>query len=194
MIDMIKTDCDYHFTFKGPNPSTPPGYFVLRRELRFTVTNLTNKDIVFPIRSAYSSDEDLQSGPWRGEHFHVGLAVDGADIPLKEGVNLLNENGVLVLEENVTLEPRKPKPIFLNGEEPFHSGDGRAAYIQGSPAVGIRVSVKNEIPEQLGFWDVRFYHPGADELIRTPDSVQLTRAFLPGQGFEIFWKFREPPV
>jgi hypothetical protein len=193
-IPVIKSDCEYVITLHEPEQPMPPGYAVLRRDLRFRVTNLLQQPINFPVLSYYACDEDLASAAWQGRPFHVALEVDGNPIAPKPAGD---EKG-FVLDHTVPLAPRGSAEIFLRGEEPIRIDAGRSSYVQSTPVDALTVSIQNRLPLAMEV-EVQMHHPAWKEVShdKNLDRYVLKRAFLPGQGFEVSWKkkaAREDPV
>jgi hypothetical protein len=193
-IDYIRTDCQYTFTFRQPYDWMPEGYFVLQRDLTFEVRNLTREDLYFPVRSAYSGDEDLTSKEWHGFKPHVFLSIDDHQIDLIEGKNLFWKNGVFYLERVVRLGPADSSKICLIGEEPCRVEADHIVYVQRSAAIGMSIKIKNEYRKVIDSVSVQMHHPGMfNEVKHEDDKYILNRAFLPGQGFQLQWK-KKPRV
>jgi hypothetical protein len=189
LSEVTRSQCHYLLTFKAPYKGMPRGYMVVRRDLDFIVTNITDREISFPIRSSYSGDEDLSSDWWHGSLFHRKLLInDHEEIEIREGKNLFIEDGMLVLKEVVDIQPGKSKKIFITGEEPCRIDAGRNIYIQGSPVVGIWVRIENDYHRAIDSINLQMLHPGASEATRDGfGQYVLERAFLPGQGFQVTW-------
>jgi hypothetical protein len=191
--DVVRRNCEYHIVFAKPYSDMPKGYFVLRRTLTFTVENQLSRRTTFFARSVYAGSEDLASTAWRGRHFHSRLEVNGEDIPLEEGRNLFERDDQIVLEHPVHLGPHETAEVLLQGEEPCWIEASRTSYIQGTPVIGIRVTLQNEYPEAIGQVAVEMNHPAREEMKYTAAMGRyvLDRAFLPGQGLQIFWHMAE---
>ncbi|HXO18490.1 MAG TPA: hypothetical protein VOA87_01045 [Thermoanaerobaculia bacterium] len=187
---VIRKNCEYVITFAKHYPDMPRDYFVIRRILTFTVENLLNEPTDFPVRSIYSGSEDLASAAWMGRQYHLKLMVDNQQVEIKKGKNLLVRNGLTVLHHPVHLGSKGSAEVFLQSEEPCRIDASRNSYIQGTPAIGIRVNIHNELPDVIEILSVQMNHPARELMKTTPELGRyvLDRAFLPGQGFEIAWK------
>lgn len=195
--EVIRRDCEYWITFMKPRSDMPPGYFVIRRTLTFTVENQLNKSTVFPIRSVYSGSEKLTSDAWRGRQFHTRLEINGSPVRIEEGKNLFMRDGKPVLEHPIRLGPRgsgtDSAEVLLLGEEPCFVAAGHNSYTQGTPVIGIKVTIFNEHPEAITAPSVQMNHPAREQTkhVAALSRYHLERAFLPGQGFEIGWETTE---
>jgi hypothetical protein len=188
LSEVSRTKCKYRITlFRG---QAPEGYFVIRRELGFTVENRLDRSVIFPVRSTHVSDDTAPiSLEEAGRHFHLMLTIDEEVIPLEPKKNLFLREGRIVLEHTHTLAPGTSSDIFLKGEEQTRIEAGQNSYLQGTPVVGIEVEVKNEYPDVIGIVDVHMNHPSASAMKRDAfGRYVLDRAFLPGQGFYIVWR------
>ncbi len=184
--DFVRSDCKYRVIFKPPDPGMPQGYFVIRRELRYIVTNLLNRKTTFVARSAHSEDIDLVAAGWENRNFHLQLMIDDKQVALVPGKNLFVEpRNFTRLEHEISLEPWESRSISLHGEEPCRVSTGRNTYLQATPVLGIEVEVWNDYKGVIGTWDIHMNHPGADEVRANGiGRFVLSRAFLPGQGFQ----------
>lgn len=186
--EIARDNCKYRIIFKKPYPGMAPDYFVIRREVSYTVKNLLNYHITYVVRSMHSGDVDLTAPGLKGR-FHLHLYVDEKDVPLEEGANLfVDANGFTRLEERVKLGPQEEKRITLHGEEPCLVSAGRNTYLHSTPVCGIEVEVLNESAKGLARWEVQMNHPARNEArLDNMGSYRLDRAFLPGQGFQVIW-------
>ncbi|MES1244467.1 MAG: hypothetical protein ABUT39_22875 [Acidobacteriota bacterium] len=188
LSEVSRTDCRYRITLlRG---QAPQGYFVIRRELGFTVQNRLDRNVFFPVRSTHVSDDATPiSLEEAGRHFHLLLTIDEGTIPLEPNKNLFLRDGRIVLEHALMLAPGTSARIFLKGEEQTRIEAGQNSYLQGTPVVGIEVEVKNEYPDVIGVVDVQMNHPSGSAMRRNEfGRYFLDRAFLPGQGFYIVWR------
>lgn len=185
---VMKSQCEYIITLEA-GKNMPPGYAVLRRDLKFRVENLLEQPTTFPILSYYTSDEDLASAAWRGRPFHVKLEVDGKEITPEEIEGLDNKRH-FKLEYKKELAPRGSADVFLRGEEPVRIEAGRSSYVQSTPVDALTVSIRNELREIIQDVEVQMHHPAWNrvEVDRNLNRYVLRRAFLPGQGFEVSWR------
>lgn len=183
----MKTECQYTIRFLGPYEEMSKDYCVLRRDLSFTVTNVSSGSETFSISSSYTADEDLDSAAWRGRPFHLELSVNGKDIPKEK--YLEDERG-FNLKYEVPLGPQESAKIFLRGEEPMHIEASRSFYYQNTPVDKLEVIIENNYESAIGQVDVQVHHPGYAQVKHDPhrNRYLLERAFLPGQGFEVIWK------
>jgi len=188
---ILRKNCEYVITFVAPYPAMPDGYFVIRRDLSFTVTNLLQETTTFEARSSYSGDVDLTSEAWQGRHYHLNLAVDGQKIQIQPNRNLFVKEGITILSEPVRLAPGGSARISLLGEEPCRIEAGRNTYIQGTPVIGVSVKIVNGYPEVISAAGVQMNHPEAAKMkVESQGRYVLDRPFLPGQGFQIYWQKR----
>ena len=182
----IRKDCEYTLTFERPRVGMPGDYCIIRRELLFTVENLTTRSIVFPIRSTYSAHPDRTPETLQSQ-FHSDLKINGQppEQPIEKYMSRGSQS--VVLEYPLELGPRKEATVELSGEEWSRVGAGSNSYIQGSSVVGIKVSIQNLYPEQIEDIQVFMHHPSGEDIERRFNRYSLDRAFLPGQGFEVRW-------
>jgi hypothetical protein len=191
--DVIRRDCEYIITFTKPYPGMLPGYFVIRRDLTFKVENQLNRSTTFWARSIYSGAERPDSAAWRGRRFHSRLEVNGKEVVIEEGKNLVIRNGLTVLEHPVHLPPLGSAEILLQGEEPCPVAASRNSYIQGTPVIGLKVTVRNGHEDLIRDPFVQMNHPAREQVKYAPvlGRYVLDRAFFPGQGFEVGWQTAE---
>lgn len=190
--EIVRRDCKYRILFQKPYPDMAEGYFVIRREVTYSVHNLLNQEVEFKILSSHSEDLDLDAAGWQHRPFHRALFVDGRDVELKEGVNLKVDQSSSRLCHKVTLGPGESKNISIHSEEPTPVSAGRNTYLQATPVIGIEVEILNNLDDVIGSFEVHMNHPKASETRpNNIGSVILDRAFLPGQGFQVVWKEKQ---
>lgn len=187
--DTVRRDCRYRIIFKEPHSNMPPGYFIIRREVTYTVSNLLSRKTIFKARSSHSEDVDLVAAGWQNRHFHLTLLVANEPISLEEGKNLFVRGSLTRLEQDIPLGPRESKEITLHGEEPSLVSAARNTYLQATPVINIEVEVLNDYREKIGDSEVQMNHPAAGEArLNGIGRYELKRAFLPGQGFQVIWR------
>jgi hypothetical protein len=186
-VPFMKTKCHYTIRFMKPYDEMSTGWCVLRRDMSFVVTNIGQETRDFTVRSSYTSDEDFASAGWGERPVHLGLSVNGEDIPVERF--LTDERGY-ELAYSVRLEAHQSARIFLRGEEPMRVEASRSYYQQGTPADALDVLIENNYSEAIGPIEVQMHHPGRSQMEydRHREHYSLRRAFIPGQGFEVIWK------
>lgn len=192
-FNFVRRNAKYRIIFQRPDKGMPAGYFIIRREVSYVVQNLVPHPITFTARSTHSEDLDLAAAGWNNRNFHLKLLVNNQTVPLEEGTNLFRTKTSMVLKQDISLDPRESKAITLYGEEPSLISAGRNTYLQASPVIGIEVDILNQYPEGVGEAEVQMNHPGTEATQQYgPGRCALSRAFLPGQGFQVIWKPAEP--
>jgi len=181
----VRKGCEYIITFDRPYPEMPDDYFVIRRETSFEVENLTAREVDFPVKSSYSAHPDRTPEAWKRD-FHLKLVVRDTEIELAPLVS----KGVdfVTLSYDLRLKPKESVRVYLCGEEPSRLEAGSNSYTQGTTAISIRVDVKNLYPDAIRDIGVYMHHPAHEQMTQWIGRYELSRAFLPGQGFEIRWR------
>lgn len=177
---------------------------LLKRELRFTVENISSIDgITYLFRSKSSADKMMKievasgkEGFSVGEHLsfprHEFLSVRGVKVTVKE-------KGSLLLEHPIELMKGESCEIIHTTYEILSATD-EAYYVQRTPVIGFEVTVSNRITNRTLIDKVYLSHPEREKFFQRPahgdDQVWAfpDKAILPGQMFAVRWKEKPPPA
>jgi hypothetical protein len=182
-IKFIRRNCKYTITFTDKD--TPPGLIAVLRELSFDVQNLSQEEIVFPIRSAYSGHPEITATK---KEFHLQLKIEQEPI-LDLEPYIKQDASFIYLDYPLSIEPGDTVKVYMKGGELYATQPGSSSYIQGSVCDGLEVRIVNECRNKIKEVDLLMHHPAPKKEIvsNTKQDYSLKRAFLPGQGFEIRW-------
>lgn len=176
---------------------------LVKRELWFSVQNISGREIQYPFRCKLLCHNDMQmniaintnSGPFPsgqkiGFPRHQQLRLDGASIDLN------GREEQIEINELVTLSTTEPIEVYHAYYEVLRTSD-ETYFLQKSPVLGLEVTVSNRIPDRINVYDIYLAHPERTAFIRMeppPDEqwVFEERALLPGQMFAVRWKPIQP--
>jgi len=197
--NVVKENVRYTLTFMR-HEGMPDDVIVLQRQVVYVLRNLTGRQISHPVVSIFESVmPDYECHDKGNVRFtiprHIKLNVDKDEIKLsaEDGTLRRNARGQLrELRHIVTLgRDRDTAEVFLFSEEPVPIS-GQNHYVQTVPVTGLTVRYENKIDNLIEVTDVQLLHPNWESFAKGADGVSYSYAggILPGQAFEIFWRFK----
>jgi hypothetical protein len=190
--EVTKERLRYTLTFEKPYPGMDANQFVLRRELTFTLTNVTNRKVAFPLETTIDARHGYVHLNKNGEEItlprHIKLNLDGVEVPLIEGRTLFTEDRQCRVEKTLKIRRGGSTKVYLCGEEALELSAGGNSYIQVQPSVGLEVIVKNHYEDRLEIRELLLNHPNWAEFGQTEEQIyKFDGGILPGQGFQVSW-------
>jgi hypothetical protein len=170
----------------------PEDYIVVRREVHYRVTNLTSEQTEWPFRLrvvSHTRDSTLKDHAGQDVTLPAikSVSIGGKPIKIENPKELirtevLNRRG----SDGDTLD------VVSVVEELLGITD-RTNYIHTTPAVGLSVTIVNEISDILEVQDI-YLSSGRDKLSATlPDHWDYDGAVMPGIALLVSWRKKEPP-
>jgi len=186
-IKFIRRNCEYTITFTDKD--TPAGLITVLREISFDVENLSEEEVIFPVRSAYSGHPEITATK---REFHLQLKIAQKPLPDLEPY-IKQDANFMYFDYPLSIEPLGKVSVYMKGGELYATQPGSSSYIQGSACDGLKVRIVNECRSKIKEVDLLMHHPAPkkETVSNSKQDYSLQRAFLPGQGFEIRWTLQK---
>jgi hypothetical protein len=198
--DAIKDDVQYVLTFLRYE-GLPPDLIVLRRNVSYTIRNVTRRKVAHPVRSLiHSVYPDMVCRDKSGAHVtvprHIEFKIDGQSIQLNEASKTLHKNRhghLRDLRYDVDLGRTKSSVrVFISTEEQVPLS-GSNAYIQTVPVTNLTVSVENKIDDVIRVIEVQLAHPNYEEFSKDENGTyRYAGGILPGRSLAVLWEPLSP--
>jgi hypothetical protein len=197
-VDFIRERCRFTVTFQKPYEGMDPGFIVVRREVVYTLVNVTGSSIQAPIRSQISPVHAHIEGQIDGERRrvarHLRLKVGQLTIPLslERGTLTKDEHGdPLVMSYDLRMDVGARVEIYICSEEALQRRD-QCGYFQLTPIDGLTFTINDSaVKDLVEVQEVRLAHPNWRAFKPSEDGVySYEGALLPGQGVVFRWKDR----
>ena len=199
---VVKKKCRYTITLLPPYKGMSAGSFVIRRDLAYDLHNISQEIFDHKITSITTKNLTLAGVDQDGKPItlprFIGLKVDG--VPQNTDSKGDTAGSVVLQADEFIfkgLQPNQTPPplIEVSGEEPYMVEALEAAFSQLTQLVGLSVTVINQYPDKIEKVGVRFHHAHWDQLVEAPTGTfSYPGGVLPGQGFNVIWRVRQPPV
>jgi hypothetical protein len=190
---VVKDDCRYVLTLKPAYTGMKEGFLVIRREVTYTLRNITNHRMTHPINvSIHNEYEDMNAQDEDGTAItlprHLDLKIDKATPPGGIAAFLKDDEfgRKRKLDYDINLGPGEAKELYLCNEEQARVTD-QNLYVQLGFVISLQLFIQNHHPgivvdqAQLHHPNWKSFTPGADGTYRHIGAI------LPGQSFVVRW-------
>jgi hypothetical protein len=196
----VKENCRYVLTIKPRYPGMPEGFLVIRREVTYTLRNITPGEISRPLKiSIHNQYGDMAAKDDGGKPImlprHVDIKIDGKapagglEACLKDDEFGRKRN----LNCDIPLRVGEAKEIYLCNEEQARLSD-QNLYVQLGLLTSLQLFVKN-FHDGIVVHPAQLHHPNGRQFKAGDDGMyQHSGGILPGQSFIVRWHEKEKAI
>lgn len=204
--DFVKKDVHYTITLDDipgdlvdSKDDESSRWILLKRELNFTVHNISGSNSVYPFRTAILTNDDKCKSVVIKSNMHGFKLGEQLAFPRHEFLTIrgdkkdLQDANKYSVEHTINLEPQESCEVSHTCFELLRVND-EAYYIQTVPLIGLDVMVSNLIPNRVSIGDIYLSHPEREFFKEKKTHGHAKRyilegkAVLPGQMFSVHWK------